>query len=412
MHRLRPFVAACLLVLLVTGPAAADPTPEFIAMAEAGAAYVNDGDCPGLINAQMLLDNLDDYTVIDIRRDSHYQAGHIPGAYNSALNTLVDDLATSIPTGKPYVIACYTGITAGHAKIAMELLGYDEVSALLFGMSAWHVALDVWTSNCADQLADPETANQNGDLIVHDYPVIDGDVPDRVAAMLAAGFKGKGYADIQDNLDDYFVISYMDVADYEGTGDSGAPGHIPGAFQFTPRASLGLDQMLHHIPVDMPVVVYSWTGQTESQIAAYLNMLGYDAYALKFGANSLFYSDLTAHKWVPHDREFPLSTDDPTAAPTAPAALVTGLANHPNPFNPATTISYRLDRPARVTLRIYDVAGRLVRELVRGAEQAAGPQAVTWRGLDTTGQAAPSGVYLYRIEAAGQVVTGRMALLE
>ena len=44
-------------------------------------------------------------------------------------------------------------------------------------------------------------------------------------------------------------------------------------------------------------MVYCWTGQTASQVVAYLNMLGYDAYSLKFSSNALWYNSLTAHKW-------------------------------------------------------------------------------------------------------------------
>ncbi len=119
-----------------------------------------------------------------------------------------------------------------------------------------------------------------------------------VTDMLDNGFKRQGYSAIMDNLSEYFVLNYHAYEDYMGEGSSGVPGHIPGAFQFTPYQSLSYEQMLGMIPTDMPVIVYCWTGQHSSQIAAYLNMLGYDAYSLTFGSNSLFYDDLTAHKWT------------------------------------------------------------------------------------------------------------------
>ena len=104
----------------------------FETMAEAGAAYINDSaQCPGVISAADLNNDLASYTVIDIRGAGDYAAGHIPGAYNSSLGTLLDDLtAKAIPSDKPYVIACYSGQSAGHAKIAMELMGYGEVYSL------------------------------------------------------------------------------------------------------------------------------------------------------------------------------------------------------------------------------------------------------------------------------------------
>ena len=45
-------------------------------------------------------------------------------------------------------------------------------------------------------------------------------------------------------------------------------------------------------------VIYCWTGQTSALVMAYLRVLGYDAVSLKFGANSMIYDELTAHKWT------------------------------------------------------------------------------------------------------------------
>ena len=274
----------------------------FEVMAAAGAAYINDSaQCPGVFSATSLEENLDLYTVIDIRSETDYLEGHIPGAYHSSLGTLLDDLANEIPSGKPYVVACYTGQGAGHAKIAMELAGYGDVFSLLFGMSSWNTTLDSWTGNCANNLVAPETTNNNADLTEHAFPTLSEDnstvVADRVDAMLAAGFKGVPYSTVEASPESYFILNYFGEADYLGEGDSGVPGHIGGAYQFTPYASMGIEQMLPNIPTDMPVVVYCWTGQHSSQVTAYLNMLGYEAYSLKFGSNGLFYDDLTAHKW-------------------------------------------------------------------------------------------------------------------
>lgn len=283
------------------------PTPTtaaFSTMAAAGAAYLNDSaDCPGVISAVDLNNDLADFTVIDIRQQIDYDNGHIDGAYHSSLGTLLDDLASeAIPSGNPYVVACYSGQSAGHAKIAMELMGYTDVYSLLFGMSSWNAATaGPWNDNTGDNLTNPETTPNNGDLVINAYPVLTGDeatvVEDRVAAMLTVGFRGVMYDAIKDNLEDYFILNYFGEADYLGTGENGTPGHIPGAFQFTPYASMAIDEMLGNIPADKTVVVYCWTGQHSSQVTAYLNMLGYDALSLKFGSNNLFHTLLSGHKW-------------------------------------------------------------------------------------------------------------------
>ncbi len=422
MRMYRPNLMLCFLFLVLISPLDAYsqiPTDAFLAMEEAGSAYINDpAQTPGSISAANLFNNLDWYTVIDFRTENAYLAGHIPGAYHSTLATLIDDLSHGIPSDKPYLLAGYTGQVANQAKIAMELLGYNEVSCLLFGMSAWNASLDYWSPHCADNLVNPETENQNDQLTVHDYPDLQGDpetiVEVRVAEMLAAGFKGLSYEQIAQHPDDYFVINYFGEADYLGQGSSGAPGHIPGAFQYTPYASLGLGQMLNNIPTNQPVVVYGWTGQHSTQVVAYLNMLGYDAYSLKFGANSLFYSDLMAHRWSPGAmNDFPLEQGSNIAAvPSSQQALVEVLGNHPNPFNPATTISYRLNAPGRTSLRIYDLSGRLIRNLLNGQELSAGVHESTWQGKNDAGQAVPSGVYLYRLEAGNHGQSRRLMLLK
>jgi CubicO group peptidase (beta-lactamase class C family) len=82
-------------------------------------------------------------------------------------------------------------------------------------------------------------------------------------------------------------------------------------------------------------------------------------------------------------------------APTTGAVL---YQNAPNPFNPATTISFELSRPARVELEVYDVTGRLVATLLDG-ELPRGVHEVWWNATDPGLPAASSGVYLYRMDA-------------
>jgi rhodanese-related sulfurtransferase len=298
------------------------PAPTaFEVMASAGAAYINDSaDCPGVISADALFALLDDadegplWTVIDIRNETYFDLGHIEGAVRSSLGTLIADLDSGlIPENDNYVIACYSGQSAGHAKIAMELLGYENVKTLLWGMTGWNTlyldgtdtAFDKWTGKCATNIADADAdvVNNNGDLTEHVMPVLTESastvVADRVADMLENGFKGISYTDLQAlPAEDYIVVNYFGEADYMGTGDAGVPGHIDGAFQFTPYESMGISQMLKNLPSDGTlIVVYCWTGQHSSQVTAYLNMLGYNAKSLSNGSNNLFYDSLTAHKW-------------------------------------------------------------------------------------------------------------------
>ena len=86
------------------------------------------------------------------------------------------------------------------------------------------------------------------------------------------------------------------------------------------------------------------------------------------------------------------------------------LRNVPNPFEQGTAIQFRLPESGAFSLRVYDVAGRLVRVL-DGGRAAAGPREVAWDGRDDAGTPVASGVYFARLETATRVESRRMVLL-
>lgn len=85
---------------------------------------------------------------------------------------------------------------------------------------------------------------------------------------------------------------------------------------------------------------------------------------------------------------------------------------YPNPFNPATTISYELAESASVSLTIYDVAGKLVRTLAADEAVSAGRHEVAWQGRDQAGRLVAAGIYFYRLEAGKYSATRRMTLVK
>ena len=93
-------------------------------------------------------------------------------------------------------------------------------------------------------------------------------------------------------------------------------------------------------------------------------------------------------------------------APGAPPRVNALFQNRPNPFNPATVIPFTLASPGRVEIRVFDVAGRLVRTLVDAALPA-GDHVARWNGDTNHGARAASGVYFYRIVYAGGEVSSR-----
>ncbi len=87
--------------------------------------------------------------------------------------------------------------------------------------------------------------------------------------------------------------------------------------------------------------------------------------------------------------------------------------NQPNPFNPDTEIRYEIPDGTthqRVTLSIYDVTGKRVRQLVDRI-QGGGLYDERWDGRNDSGSAVSSGVFFYVLRADGQTITRKMVLL-
>jgi hypothetical protein len=82
------------------------------------------------------------------------------------------------------------------------------------------------------------------------------------------------------------------------------------------------------------------------------------------------------------------------------------VAISPNPFNPTTAISYELRAASRVSLKVYDSAGRLVTTLVNGRQET-GQHQISFDGSNLA-----AGVYFYRLTAGENVASGKMMLLK
>jgi hypothetical protein len=84
--------------------------------------------------------------------------------------------------------------------------------------------------------------------------------------------------------------------------------------------------------------------------------------------------------------------------------------NYPNPLSSGTSIRFVLPVTTSADLSVYDVSGRLVRNLHQG-EIAAGMHQSYWDGTDSRGHYVSSGIYFYRLTAGDQRVTKRMTLV-
>ena len=85
--------------------------------------------------------------------------------------------------------------------------------------------------------------------------------------------------------------------------------------------------------------------------------------------------------------------------------------NYPNPFNPVTTIRYDLPDNALVTITIYDMMGREIKNLVNQTQDA-GFKSIIWNATNDYGKPVSAGIYLYQIQAGEYMQTKKMVLLK
>jgi hypothetical protein len=111
---------------------------------------------------------------------------------------------------------------------------------------------------------------------------------------------------------------------------------------------------------------------------------------------------------VTGSREFAVVCSDKALGDLHLKPLAFGMERlYPNPFGGTATISYQVPRAGKVSLKVYNVAGQLVRTLVNG-EEAAGYYGVRWNGRNEGAQAAASGLYIVRLTYGAESRTEKL----
>jgi rhodanese-related sulfurtransferase len=259
-----------------------------------GKDYVN-SDMPSIMPASEVktLNETDQVYIIDIRSAADFATGHIENAHNVALKDILTHVeGINMANYTKVAVVCYTGQTAGWAVSLLRLMGYDKVFSMKWGMSSWHADFNKWSANTGNTYASQFTGTATAKGPMGNLPTLNTgkttgmEILDaRVDALLAEGYDPAkiSNATVFGNLANYYIVNYWPENQYLD------PGHIPGAMQYTPKQSIKLSADLKTLPTDKTIVVYCYTGQTSSFLAAYLRLIGYDAKSLLFGGNGMIY---------------------------------------------------------------------------------------------------------------------------
>ncbi len=128
--------------------------------------------------------------------------------------------------------------------------------------------------------------------------------------------------------------------------------------------------------------------------------------------NVLYWDDLLVGTGTGlYGHQFNIPTGIPTGQTSPVASNLQLYPNYPNPFNPSTTIEYRLPSSGQVSLKIYDLTGRLIRILVHQYQQT-GVHQVAWDGRNVRGEQVGSGIYFYQLKMGAEIRTRKMILIQ
>jgi rhodanese-related sulfurtransferase len=244
----------------------------------------------------------DYYYVVDMRSGADFAHMHIDGAVNVPMGNLVAEIE-NMPTDKIILVMCYSGQTASYATSIINLVGTQTghvAQNLKFGASGILPLEDVKADGSYsypmlnEQLLDMVTTPSPAKNAPGDYPALDDDVNTALDALKAraayaasqwpAGCGMDNNAAAAASTDDLYLINYFSEANY-------LEGHLPNAIQYGPPNAFTSTEFLNTLPVGKDIGVYCYTGQTSAQVAAYLQMMGYQGKTVFYGVQKMAYDD-------------------------------------------------------------------------------------------------------------------------
>jgi rhodanese-related sulfurtransferase len=272
--------------------------------------YINSNNYPSLIKASIVHESLEDnILLIDIRPSNLYSEGHIKGAVNIKFEELPDYFVSQI---KPFeydkiILVCGGGQFSSYTTSLLRLMGYGNVYAMRWGMSAWNNsnAQNGWLKGVSGAFESELESKVNDKAHKKGMPELNTgmNAGEEIGAKRFQELFSEGIENVLITAPEvfsdpqkYYIINLDRKDKYES-------GHIPGAVRYKPASTLGFTEEMATIPEDKIVVVYCGTGHNSGFATAYLRLFGYDARTLKFGNNSFMYDKMVEQKvamsWLP-----------------------------------------------------------------------------------------------------------------
>lgn len=281
MKKLLALILCLLMVSAVTVVAFAEAEVSPVVAEKAMAYLANYDGAKYTIKVPDFFAKIDageEMLVLDIRQPDAYAEGHLKGAINVPYGMTIPESLSKIPDDVQLYIYCYTGQTASQTTALLNVAGKFATNVqggYNNGISATEGFEAYVTTDAGEALPD-DTYDVDPDVQAAITSYFETMVSKAGTTFANLNFAPDSLKEVIDaEMDDYFIYSVRQAADYEA-------GHIQGAVN-NPFGA-GMEQNFEsQLPKDKTIIVYCYTGQTASQTTAILRLLGYDAYNLSGG---------------------------------------------------------------------------------------------------------------------------------
>lgn len=237
---------------------------------------------------KMILNYDSSYFIVDVRDTAAFAAGHIEGSVNIPYKMTADPKQiANLPKDKKILVICYSGHTASQTAALWNLLGYDA-APMVNGMGGWTgdeklgTPLPKKSFDYKVDTAETKAGHYNlPSLANKEYSdaeaAISGMADDYLKSALPPIIKPSAiWESIEKKTNDgYLLVDLRDANEY-------GKGHVPGAINIAYESLAELEQLKKLAP-DKKIVLIDHDGTKSSKAARILNMLGYEAYAMKDG---------------------------------------------------------------------------------------------------------------------------------
>ncbi len=264
---------------------------------ETNGNYIASERAPSIIDAPELFGLQDqNILIIDLRPQEDYDQGHIEFSVNIGSDHVLDYFKNRIePSAFDYIVfVCNNDNRSSYVTAVLRLLGYNNTWTLRFGMSGLdrEIADQFWFANISNKMVGKLEYTPNEKKKPSNYPSIAANgksgfdiVWERAEAIinLPADSIFVSIDQMIDHWDDYYTICYWPEEKYLGVG------HLPGSVQYDQKTSLNQNSELNTLSTEKPNIIYCYSGQHSIFVTAYLRLIGYNAKALRYGANSFMH---------------------------------------------------------------------------------------------------------------------------